>query len=109
MCAAMLGLQCVVLGLSTPVLITIADVDQTVSLAIGLGLAAAALLIAALLRFESAYYVGFALQVAAILLGLVVPVMFFLGTVFAALYTAAYLLGRKIERDRAAWGSPDGP
>jgi hypothetical protein len=39
MCATMLALQCIVLGLSTPVLITIADVDTTGALVIGLGLA----------------------------------------------------------------------
>ena len=45
---------------------------------------------------------GWALQVAAIALGFVVPVMFFLGAVFALLWGTAYLLGRKIERERAA-------
>ena len=42
------------------------------------------------------------MQVAAIGLGFVVPVMFGLGLVFAALWTGADLLGRKIERERAA-------
>jgi hypothetical protein len=108
MCATMLALQCIVLGLSTPVLITIADVATGVALVIGLGLAAAALVIAGLLRFEWAYYAGFALQAATLALGFVIPVMVILGAVFGSLYTAAFLLGRKIEADRAAWGSGDG-
>jgi hypothetical protein len=103
MCATMLALQFIVLGLSTPVLITIADVDAETSLAIGLGLAALCLVVAGLLRYEWAYYAGFAIQAATLVLGFVVPVIFVLGVVFGSLYTAAYLLGRKIELDRAAW------
>jgi hypothetical protein len=103
MCATMLALQCIVLGLSTPVLITIADVGTSTGLTIGLGLAVAALVVAGLLRYEWAYYAGFAVQAATLALGFVIPVMFVLGVIFGSLYTAAYLLGRKIEADRAAW------
>jgi hypothetical protein len=55
-----------------------------------------------MLRSETAYAVGWVLQVGAIALGLIVPLMFFLGALFAILWAAAYLLGRKIERERAA-------
>lgn len=103
MCATILGLQCIVLGLSTPVLITVEDVDKTLALWTGLGLAGAALLIAGLLRFEWAYYAGFALQAATLGLGFIAPAMFVLGLIFGALWTAAYLLGKKIEADRARW------
>jgi hypothetical protein len=112
LCATMLALQCIVVGLSTPVLITIADVDAATGLTIGLGLAALALVVAGLLRYEWAYYLGFGVQAATLALGFVVPVMFFLGVVFGSLYTAAYALGRKIEADRAAWeaeGRPEPP
>ncbi len=102
MCAAVLGFECVVLGLMTPVLIMVESVSRGVGLAIGLGLAAAALLTAALLRFEAAYVAGFGLQVAAIGVGFLVPVMFALGLIFGALWTAAYVLGRKIEQQQAA-------
>ena len=108
MCATMLALQCIVLGLSTPVLITIADVDTGAALAIGLGLAAVSLVVAGLLRFEWAYYAGFGVQAATLALGFVVPVMFALGALFGSLYAAAYLLGRKIEADRAAWEAGEG-
>jgi Protein of unknown function (DUF4233) len=102
MCASVLGFECIVLGLVTPVLISVEDVSTGIGLAIGLGLAAAAVLIAAMLRFEVAYAAGFALQVAALALGFVVPVMFVLGLIFGALWTTAYVLGRKIEREQAA-------
>lgn len=117
MCATVLALQCIVLGLSTPVLITIEDVSTATALSVGLGLAVAALVLSGLLRSEGAYYAGFVLQAAAIALGVVLPAMFVLGAIFAALWTTAYLLGRRIERERALWGaheaaaapSPGGP
>jgi len=109
MCATILLLQCIVLGLSTPVLITVEDVDKSAALWIGLGLAGAALLISGLLRYEWAYYAGFALQAATLGLGLVIPVMFILGVIFGALWTTAYLLGKKIEADRAAWTAAQPP
>ncbi len=102
MCAAVLGFECIVLGLVTPVLISVEEMSTSVALVIGLGLAAAAVVIAGLLRAEWAYWLGFALQAAAVALGFVVSVMFVLGLIFAALYTSAYLLGRKIEAQYAA-------
>lgn len=102
MCAAVLSLEAIALGLTTPVMITIADVDTGTALSIGLGLAVICLLLAGMLRAEWAYLAGYVVQVAAIGLGFVVSVMFGLGAIFAALWAAADLLGRKIERERAA-------
>ncbi|MGH3472230.1 MAG: DUF4233 domain-containing protein [Nocardioidaceae bacterium] len=101
MCASVLGFECVVLALSSIVLITIEDINTALSLAIGLGLAVLALVIAGLLRMEWAYYAGFALQVAALGLGFVVTAMFVLGAVFGSLWTVAYVLGKKIEQEQA--------
>ena len=97
MCASVLGFECIVLGLVTPVLITVEDIPRGIAWATGLGLAFAAVLIAGLLRAEWAYYAGFALQVAALALGFVVPAMFVLGLIFGALWTTAYVLGKRIE------------
>lgn len=102
MCAAVLSLEAITLGLTTPVMISIADVSTPVALTVGLGLALLCLLTAGLLRAEWAYGLGWAIQIAAICLGFVVGVMFFLGAVFALLWGTAYVLGRKIERERAA-------
>jgi uncharacterized membrane protein len=102
MCASVLAVESIVLALSSIVLISVEDVSKPTGLGIGLGLAVAALLIAGLLRFEWAYYAGFALQVAALALGIVVLAMIVLGLVFGALWTAAYVLGLKIEREQAA-------
>ena len=112
MCAAVLCLEAITLGLTTPVMITIGDVAAGTAVSVGLGLAVVCLLLAGMLRAEWAYLAGYVAQVAAIGLGFVVPVMFGLGLVFAALWAGADLLGRKIERERAeawaAWRSQQG-
>jgi hypothetical protein len=102
MCAAVLSLEAITLGLTVPVLVTVADVATPTALAVGLGLALACLVLAGMLRREWAYLLGYAVQVAAIGLGFVISMMFVLGVVFAALWVTADLLGRKIERERAA-------
>ncbi|AIY19801.2 DUF4233 domain-containing protein [Pimelobacter simplex] len=102
MCAAVLSLEAITVALSTPVMIGISDVRPAVALPVGLGLALACLLVAGMLRRESGYVIGHVLQVAAIALGLLAPLMYFLGAVFALLWGTGYGLGRKIERERAA-------
>ena len=102
MCAAILSLEAITLGLTTPVMVTIAGVELRTALVVGLGLMVACLLLAGMLRAEWAYSLGWVIQVAAIGLGFVIPLMFFLGAVFALLWGTAYVLGRKIERERAA-------
>lgn len=101
MCAAVLALEAIVLGLTTPVMIAVTQVETTTALLVGLGLALACLLVAGMLRSEAAYLVGWVIQVAAIGLGFVVPMMFVLGVIFALLWGTADLLGRRIERERA--------
>ncbi len=102
MCAAVLALEGVVVGLSTPVMATLTDVSLGTALGVGLGVAAVCLVLAGMLRSEWAYTAGWVVQAAAVGLGFLVPAMLFLGTIFAALWATAYLLGRKIERERAA-------
>jgi hypothetical protein len=101
MCAAVLSLEAITLGLTTPVMIAIADVRVGTALAVGLGLALGCLVVAGMLRGEWAYLLGWLLQLGAIGLGLVVPLMFFLGGLFALLWATAYFLGRRIEKERA--------
>ncbi|WP_151081550.1 DUF4233 domain-containing protein [Nocardioides cynanchi] len=102
MCAAILALEGVALALTTPVMINLANVPWRTACWVGLGLCVACLLLAGLLRSEIAYAAGWAIQVAAIGLGFVVPMMFVLGVIFALLWGTAYFLGRRIERERAA-------
>lgn len=101
MCAAVLSLEAITLGLTTPVMISVAGVDTSTALWVGLGLTAACLLLAGMLRAEWAYGAGWVIQGAAIGLGFVIPLMFVLGAIFALLWGSAYFLGLKIERERA--------
>lgn len=102
MCAAVLALEGIVVGLSTPVMATLTDVPTGTALGVGLGLAVACFVVAGMLRSEAGYAAGWVVQVAAVALGVLVPAMFVLGGIFAALWATAYLLGRKIETERAA-------
>lgn len=103
LCATILFLEAIVLGLTTPVLISVTSVSTGRAVTIGLGLLVLCLLTAGLLRFRWAYALGWLVQVAALALGFVVTTMLFLGAIFLALWATAYLLGAKIERERAQW------
>jgi hypothetical protein len=107
LCAAILLLEAVVLGLTAAVLRSVEGVSVTAALSIGLGLALACLFVAGLLRFAWAYWLGWAIQVAAIALGFQVGAMLALGAIFLALWITAVRLGRTIDRDRAAAGGPE--
>ncbi len=102
MCAAVLTLEAIAIALSTPVMIAIGDVRPVLALSLGLGVAVLCVLVAGMLRRESAYPIGHVLQGGAIALGLLTPLMFFVGGLFAALWFTAYGLGRKIDNERAA-------
>jgi hypothetical protein len=103
----MLTLEAVVLALSVPVMIAVEDVDAGLAVGLGLGLAVLCVVTAGLLRRPWAYVVGHASQAGAIGLGFVVPIMFAVGTMFAALWATAYLVGRRIEADRARWAADE--
>lgn len=101
LCAAILTFEAIVLGLTTPVLISVQGVDHAQALWTGLGLLALCLVTAGLLRWTWAYGLGWLVQVAAVVLGLQITAMFVLGVVFAALWIAAYLLGGRIDDHEA--------
>jgi hypothetical protein len=105
MCAAMLTLQAIILGLSIPVMIAVQDVDPLVASLVGGGLAVLCLVTTGLLRKPWAYWLGHAIQLATIALGFLVPIMFFIGLMFAALWLGAFFLGRRIEADKARWAA----
>ena len=83
MAAAVLVLEGIILGLTAPVLVRFTDISPGVAIGIGVGLGLACVLTAGLLRKEWGYGVGWALQVAALALGFLVPAMFFFGAIFA--------------------------
>jgi hypothetical protein len=101
MCAGILVLQAVVLFLTGVVTIGMTDLGAGTSLGLGVGLAVVCLLAAGLLGRPGGYWLGWFVQLVSIALGVLVPVMFFLGVAFAGLWAAAYVLGAKIDRERA--------
>jgi hypothetical protein len=101
MCSAMLVMQGVVLFLTGVVTIGMTDLGVARSLALGVGLAVLCVVAAGLLGRPGGYALGWLVQVVSLALGLVVTAMFFVGAVFAVLWGAAYVLGVKIDRERA--------
>ncbi len=101
MCAGVLGLESVALFLTAPVLVALTDVGTARSWGIGIGLALLCILGAALMRRGIGLWIGHLVQVLAIALGLVIPVMFALGGMFAALWILALVLGRRVDEAKA--------
>jgi hypothetical protein len=78
------------------------DHHSSTSLWIGGVIAILCLLTAGAMKRKSGWYLGTALQVALIGYGTVIPMMYFMGALFAILWGAAYFVGRKGEAIRAA-------
>ena len=102
MCAAIVSMEGLAVALAAPVMISIGGVSAGLALPLGLGFFVACILVAGLLRRPWAYWVGWALQVVAIAMGFLIPIMFVVGVIFAVLWGMADILGRKIESERAA-------
>lgn len=102
MCAAIISMEGLAVALAAPVMISIGGVSAGLALPLGLGFFVACILVAGMLRRPWAYWVGWALQVVAIAMGFLIPIMFVVGAIFAVLWGMADILGRKIESERAA-------
>ncbi len=72
------------------------DVPSGTALAVGGGLALACVLASGALRGKYGIFLGSALQVLVIATGFVVPAMFFMGALFAALWVAALRIGTMV-------------
>lgn len=101
MCAGMLGLQAVVALLTTPVMLALTDIPTALGLTLGIGLTVACVLVAGMLRRPGGMALGWAIQVATIAMGFLVPAMFAIGLIFLALWAGSYFLGGRIDRERA--------
>ncbi|MFF3324445.1 DUF4233 domain-containing protein [Streptomyces sp. NPDC002889] len=63
------------------------------------------LLLCGMITRPGGIQLGWALQIALIASGFVVPAMFFLGVLFAALWWASVHYGRKIDAAKARWAA----
>ncbi|MBF8187803.1 DUF4233 domain-containing protein [Nonomuraea sp. K274] len=95
--ASVLGMEAIVAGLITPVAITVAGVEPWLAVTAGIGLAVLCVVVAGLLKRPFGYVAGSVVQVLAICTGFLVPTMFFLGAIFAALWITAIIVARRIE------------
>ena len=102
MCAAIISMEGLAVALAAPVMISIGGVSSGLALPLGLGFFVACIVVAGMLRRPWAYWVGWVLQAVAIGMGFLIPIMFVVGVIFALLWGMADILGRKIERERAA-------
>ena len=59
--------------------------------------------VAALQRYTWAVWLGAALQLAIIAIGLLEPMMFLVGAAFLALWVYCFVRGGQIDRQKAAW------
>ncbi|CAM5439774.1 membrane protein [Streptomyces avidinii] len=81
------------------------DLSQAVVWTVcGIGMLLSVLLCGMLSR-PGAVQIGWALQIGLILSGLVVPMMFFLGAVFAGLWWCSVHYGRRIDEIKARWAA----
>ena len=87
------------------VALTVYGLDQLPA-GVALGGGAALILLLALdarmVRSQAGLWLGWVLQVALILLGLVTPVMWFVGAGFAGLWVFCFVKGRQLDRAKAA-------
>jgi hypothetical protein len=103
MAAATLLLEAFVVFFAGLVAKDLSQLSPGAALGLFSALAIACLITAGLLRSRAGYAVGWLVQVIVIASGFWVPVMFFLGGVFALLWYVALSQGARIERERAAY------
>jgi len=100
LCATVLIMEAVVIGLAIPVAVTIAHTRPGPAGVAGGVLAGAAVLLAAVVGRPAQRWTlpaGSALQALVIATGVVVPVMYALGAIFAALWATAIWLGHRYQ------------
>ena len=100
LCATVLVMEAIVIGLAIPVAITIGHASPRVAGYAGGALALAAVLLAGVVGrpgLQVALVAGSVLQVLVIAAGALVPVMYALGVIFAGFWALAIWMGRRAE------------
>ncbi len=100
LCATVLIMETIVIGLAIPVALAVDHASPRRAGIAGAALAVAAVVLAALARRRLRWTLigGSVLQVLVIAAGAIVPVMYFLGAIFAALWVIGIGLGRRLRR-----------
>jgi hypothetical protein len=104
LCGTVLIMEAIVIGLAIPVAIVMEHLSHGVAAGVGGGLAVCALLLSAVVGRPGmgwALWAGTALQVLVIAAGIVVPAMYILGAIFAALWITGIWLARRLQTPAA--------
>jgi hypothetical protein len=101
MCSAVLSFEAVMMLLSILVLNGFSSISVPVAVAVGCGMAAACVVAVGSLGRPWGYTLGHTLQAAMIAMGILALPILFIGVLFAALWISAYVIGMKIDRERA--------
>ena len=96
--SAVLAMEFFVMGFA---LLIAMEKHGALAISVGALLALAILLTAGAMKRMAGWYLGTLWQISLIAYGVVVPAMYFLGTLFAVLWVSAYVIGRKGEAIRA--------
>ena len=97
--SAVLAMEFFVMGFA---LLLAMEKHGALALSLGGTLAVAILLTAGIMKKMTGWYLGSIWQLGLIAYGVVVPAMYFLGTLFAGLWVSAFFIGRKGEAVRAS-------
>ncbi len=108
--AAALGLEAVVVFFAALVAVGLTvpgdgGLSRTALLVGGVVLAVVFVLAAGIVRRPGGIAIGWVLQLVLVALGLVVPVMFVMGVLFAAMWLWFLRIGTKIDGDRRRWAA----
>ncbi len=109
LCGTVLAMEAIVIGLAIPVAIVLEHLRHGVAGSVGGGLAVCALLLSGLVgrpRMDWALVAGSVLQVLVIAAGIVVPAMYILGVIFAALWVTGIWLARRLAATPPASAPP---
>ncbi len=90
--------EVIVFGLAVPVMILVSHVSAGLAAGLGGGAAVLALIAAALFRHPAGYLVGWLVQLIGVALGLLTGAMFFVGSMFLALWLITFILGKRLDR-----------
>jgi len=99
LCGTVLAMEAIVIGLAIPVAIVLEHVHRGLAGGVGGGLAVSALLLSGMVGRPGmgwALIAGTVLQVLVIAAGAVVPAMYGLGAIFAALWITGIWLARRL-------------
>ena len=109
LCGTVLMMEAIILGLAITPAIVLEHADRPLAGGIGGGLAICALVLSGMVgrpRMGWALKAGTVLQVAIIVGGIVVPVMYVLGVIFSALWVTGIWLARRHEAPRTGAQHP---